>query len=77
MLAIGSTTESGGDYGEQNNSDYQAWASECGRKEEFCHYILYSHKYKTFTIFYLQENTYAEHTEFCVSLQGVSPPHPP
>jgi hypothetical protein len=61
MPTSGTTAESEGDYCEQNNSEYQVWASECGGKEEFCHYIPCLHKYKTLTIFYLQENTYAGH----------------
>ena len=77
MLTTGSTAESG-DYCEQNNSDYQVWASECRGKEEFCHYILCLHECKiiTFTIFHLQENNYAEHSEDCVSLQVGVPPTP-
>ena len=53
------------------------WASECGGKEEFCYYMLCLHKYEilTLTVFCLQENTYAEHTEVCVSLHGARP-HP-
>lgn len=74
MRSYGSIAELGGDYRDRDNSDYQVRASEWGGKEEFCHYILCLHKYKilTFTIFYLHENAYAEHTEVCVSLQGVS-----
>jgi len=37
-------------------------ASGGGGEEEFCHYIVGLHKHKTLTTFYLQENTYAEHT---------------
>ena len=33
-------------------------------------------KIMAFTVFYLQENTYAEHTEVCVSLQDVRSTHP-
>jgi len=32
-----------------------------GGEEEFYHYILCLHKYRTLTTFYLQVNTYAEH----------------